>query len=98
MTPVLWWLLENALVSAALAAVVALMCRPLWHRPAVRHALWVVVLVKILTPPVVAWPWSLANPLETPDRAGFDGGGVPAGANAAGLESLSARPDSIAPG
>jgi beta-lactamase regulating signal transducer with metallopeptidase domain len=92
MTPVLWWLLENALVSAVLAAAVTLLCRPLRRRPAVRHALWVVVLVKMLTPPVVAWPWSVPILRETPDQAGF------AGASAGELESVQAGPDSLAPG
>jgi hypothetical protein len=28
----------------------------------VRHALWLIVLIKLMTPPVVHWPWALPNP------------------------------------
>jgi beta-lactamase regulating signal transducer with metallopeptidase domain len=53
----LWWLAQNAVVAAALAGVVALACRVGRLRPAVRHALWLVVLLKLVTPPIVSWPW-----------------------------------------
>ena len=53
------WLLVHTVVTAAMALVVAASCR--WRRlsPAVRHLLWLAVLVKLLTPPVVCWPWPL---------------------------------------
>ena len=53
------WLLLHTAESTALAVVVWLVCRRLPSRPAVRHALWLVVLAKLLTPPLVHWPWSL---------------------------------------
>ena len=46
------WLLENLLVVGLLAAAVSLLCRLGRFRPAVCHALWVLLLVKLLTPPV----------------------------------------------
>ncbi len=64
------WLIVHTVVTAAMALVVAASCR--WRRlgPAVRHLLWLVVLVKLLTPPVVCWPWSLpvfgSSPAPTP--------------------------------
>jgi beta-lactamase regulating signal transducer with metallopeptidase domain len=39
------------------------MCRVVRPGPVARHALWVVVLLKLVTPPVVAWPWALPDPL-----------------------------------
>ncbi len=60
-----------ATVLAVLAAVVARICR----RPAVRQALWLLVLLKLITPPLlplsVAWPRSEENelPAEQPPRA-----------------------------
>ena len=43
---------SNALVAGLLALVVAAICRfPI--RPAVRHALWLMILVKLITPPLV---------------------------------------------
>jgi beta-lactamase regulating signal transducer with metallopeptidase domain len=53
----LWWLVQNTVCSVALASVVALLCRLLRPGPAVRHALWLLVLLKLLTPPLVVWPW-----------------------------------------
>lgn len=50
----LGWLAENALVIALLAGIVAVLCRLGHFRPAVCHALWLVILVKFLTPPVLA--------------------------------------------
>ena len=55
----LWWLLQNTIVAAVLAVGVLLVCR--WRRigPAGRHLLWLVVLVKLVTPPLVSWPWAV---------------------------------------
>src|SRR5262245_40288169 len=63
----LWWLAQNALAAAVLAIIVAAVCRLGRFSPPVRHALWLVVLIKLLTPPIVAWPWSPAELWETPD-------------------------------
>ncbi len=53
---IILWLQENALMAAAMAGVVALICRVTRCRPAIEHALWLLVLVKLLVPPVVSWP------------------------------------------
>lgn len=55
----LWWLAQNTIVALLLTGVVLLVIR--WARlgPAMRHALWLLVLVKLLTPPLVVWPWEL---------------------------------------
>jgi beta-lactamase regulating signal transducer with metallopeptidase domain len=53
----LWWLLQNTVGAAVLAGLVALICGLVRPRPAVRHALWLIVLVKLLAPPLVSWPW-----------------------------------------
>lgn len=47
--------LSNALAAAALAVLAALACRA-WRRPALAHALWLLVLLKLLTPPVWTVP------------------------------------------
>src|SRR5260370_12603666 len=57
----LWWLVENTVFAAILAGVVALLCRCFRPGPAVRHALWLVVLLKLLTPPFLHWPWPTAD-------------------------------------
>jgi beta-lactamase regulating signal transducer with metallopeptidase domain len=51
-----WWLAQNAVLSGLLAAAVALACRVGRFRPAVRHALWLIVLLKLVTPPIVGYP------------------------------------------
>jgi bla regulator protein BlaR1 len=56
--PILWWLAHNTLFAAFLAVIVYLACRHLRLRPAVRHLLWLLVLVKLATPPILTWPWS----------------------------------------
>lgn len=55
----LWWMLQTSVVTAVLIAVVATACRLGRLRPAVQHVLWLVVLVKLATPNVVAWPWTI---------------------------------------
>src|SRR4051812_25219126 len=47
--------LGNALLATALALLAAAGGR-VWRRPAVRHALWLLVLLKLVTPPVVSIP------------------------------------------
>jgi beta-lactamase regulating signal transducer with metallopeptidase domain len=64
----LWWFIETTLVAAALAGAVAVLCRRLRPRPAVRHALWLVVLLKLLTPPLLAWPWPAPAPVPLADE------------------------------
>jgi beta-lactamase regulating signal transducer with metallopeptidase domain/WD40 repeat protein len=58
MTEAVWWLVQNSVAVAVLAAVIWLVCRLLRNRPAVQHVLWLVVLIKFMTPPIVSWPWS----------------------------------------
>jgi len=56
MTP-LWWLSQNGLVAAPLAALVAVICRFMRGNPALRNILWLLVLLKLVTPPLPLWPW-----------------------------------------
>lgn len=53
----LWWLIQNLIVATAMAAVVFVVCRFRRIGPAGRHVLWTIVLVKLVTPPLVFWPW-----------------------------------------
>ncbi|MBX6316206.1 MAG: M56 family metallopeptidase, partial [Isosphaeraceae bacterium] len=50
------WMVETTIVAALLAALAALVGRSGRLGPASRHALWLVVLLKLLTPPLVRWP------------------------------------------
>jgi beta-lactamase regulating signal transducer with metallopeptidase domain len=61
----LWWFAETALVTTLLAGFVSLACRLGRFRPAVRHALWLIVLIRLVTPPLLQWPWALPSFAET---------------------------------
>src|ERR1700730_10310003 len=58
----LWWLAQNVVIGAILAVLVAVACRVCRFRPAVRHALWLIVLVKLVAPPLLPWSWPVAEP------------------------------------
>jgi beta-lactamase regulating signal transducer with metallopeptidase domain len=57
------WILQNVVTTAVLAVAVALGCRLFRIGPVARHALWVIVLIKFVTPPIVIWPWTIPDPL-----------------------------------
>ena len=59
-----WWMFQSLVTTAALAALVALVCRFGRVGPVTRHALWVLVLVKFVMPPLVVWPWAAPDPLR----------------------------------
>lgn len=48
----LHWIAENTIVSLALASLVILACRILKARPAVCHLLWLLVLLRLVAPPL----------------------------------------------
>ena len=58
-----WWLFQNVVMTTALAATVWVICRATRIGPVARHALWLLVLVKFVTPPLVVWPWAAPDPL-----------------------------------
>ncbi|MHC4406041.1 MAG: Flp pilus assembly protein CpaB [Planctomycetota bacterium] len=64
------WLGYTTLAAAVLAVLVLVACRARRLSPAVEHALWLLVLVKLLTPTWIAWPWSPVELWDRPDRAG----------------------------
>ena len=51
-------LLWNLLLTAGLAIVLSMLCRLPWlgRRPALRHWLWLLLLAKLVTPPLIAVP------------------------------------------
>ena len=54
----LGWFAETTLVASGLAVVAVLASRLRPIGPTARHALWLVVLIKLMTPPLVCWPWA----------------------------------------
>jgi beta-lactamase regulating signal transducer with metallopeptidase domain len=64
----LGWIVDTTLVASGLA-IVALSAG--WVRsvgPAARHALWLAVLIKLVMPPIVAWPWASPSIVPNLDR------------------------------
>ena len=53
--------LTNALFAALLGLLVFATTR-FWRNPHVVHLLWVLVLVKLVTPPLVCFPWAIELP------------------------------------
>src|SRR5690242_16386556 len=51
------WFAQTALIAAVLATAAVLGGRLFRLGPAARHTLWLVVLVKLVAPPVVRCPW-----------------------------------------
>jgi beta-lactamase regulating signal transducer with metallopeptidase domain len=58
----LWWFAETSLVAGLLAALAAGFSRLRPIAPTTRHLLWLAVLIKFLTPPIVSSPWAFARP------------------------------------
>jgi beta-lactamase regulating signal transducer with metallopeptidase domain len=56
--PMLGWFVETTLVASGLAVVAACAGRLRSIGPTARHALWLVVLLKLITPPLFCWPWA----------------------------------------
>ncbi|WP_435008590.1 M56 family metallopeptidase [Tundrisphaera lichenicola] len=67
----LGWFAESTLIAGGLAALVALACRSRRLGPEARHALWLVVMIKLAIPPLVAWPstWPEARPASPAPRS-----------------------------
>jgi len=59
MIELLRWFGQNALAALLMIPCVMLACRAFRDRRAVQHLLWLVILLKLVTPPVVVWPWSV---------------------------------------
>src|ERR1700740_3196848 len=58
-------LLESGLINAAMAtglAIVVWLATRAWRHPVFVHTLWIVVLLKLVTPPVVTMPWRFIEP------------------------------------
>jgi beta-lactamase regulating signal transducer with metallopeptidase domain len=60
------WLLLHTLTVTLLAGLAYGLPRCRRLSPAAQHLLWLVVLVKLVTPPVLSWPWALPDPRHTP--------------------------------
>ena len=61
MNEIMWWFGQNALTALLMFPCVMVACRLFCDRPAVQHLLWLVILLKFVTPPIVAWPLSVAE-------------------------------------
>jgi beta-lactamase regulating signal transducer with metallopeptidase domain len=67
----LWWVVQNLVVASALALLMRMACLIRRIDPVARHALWLIVLIKLMTPPLIAWPWPVVRGWhkDAPERA-----------------------------
>ena len=56
-----WLIFQHLAVTAVLVGWVAFVCRLFRPSAAVQHGLWTVVLLKLMIPPVVTWPWAVSD-------------------------------------
>jgi beta-lactamase regulating signal transducer with metallopeptidase domain len=90
MEPLVHAMLSNAVAAMVLAVFVVILGRA-WRRPAVIHSLWLVVMLKLITPPVV--------PLSLPAGMKVSPSGLPIGALLAHTDSReSAKADETGQG
>ncbi len=61
------WFAETTLISTILASVALLVSRCPRLGPAARHVLWLMVLIRLLVPPLVCWPWATPLPWVWPE-------------------------------
>jgi bla regulator protein BlaR1 len=52
------WFAETTIVAAILSLVAVALGKQRRIGPSLRHVLWLVVLIKFLTPPLLSWPWA----------------------------------------
>lgn len=55
------WAFETLIMSALLAALVTFACRFTRLSPALCHLLWLVIMLRMIAPPVMTWPYSLED-------------------------------------
>ncbi len=60
----LGWFAETTLIAAGLAFVAVITSRVRAIGPTTRHALWLVVMIKLVTPPLLSWPWATPSPIS----------------------------------
>ncbi len=58
----LGWLIETTLVAGGLAALAGAFGRLPFSNSSARHAFWLVVLIRLIMPPIVASPWRFPMP------------------------------------
>jgi beta-lactamase regulating signal transducer with metallopeptidase domain len=66
-------ILEVGLINAALAtglAMVVWLATRVWRHPVFVHTLWIVVLLKLITPPVVNVPWKFSELKSSSQQSG----------------------------
>ena len=77
------WLVQNAVVVVPLAVGIALICRVFRPAPAVCHALWLLVLLKLVMPPLPVWKsewleaWFAAHRSPASSTPGHDTAAAP---------------------
>jgi beta-lactamase regulating signal transducer with metallopeptidase domain len=59
------WLILHTVTLTLLTGLVLALGRLFRLAPATRHVLWLIVLIKLLTPPLLFWPWRVPAPFRS---------------------------------
>lgn len=61
------WLIQHTIVAGLLVIIVSMICRFKLRSPTFRHVLWLAVLIKLMMPPLISWPWAVPLSLPQPE-------------------------------
>lgn len=86
MDNIIWWQTQTTLTVGVMILVVLLACRFLKRWPAVQHALWMLVLLKFLAPPIVNWPWAVDDMIQATAQYRNDSAESPKQSDSVGRE------------
>ncbi|MFA6244936.1 MAG: M56 family metallopeptidase, partial [Candidatus Hydrogenedentales bacterium] len=57
----MWWLMQNALSAAGLMLCAFVIERMFRLSPSTQHVLWLLVVIRLIAPPLPLWPWPLES-------------------------------------
>jgi beta-lactamase regulating signal transducer with metallopeptidase domain/polyhydroxyalkanoate synthesis regulator protein len=60
----LGWFAETTLIAAGLLLIAVVVSQLRSVGPTARHVLWLVVMIKLITPPLLSWPWATSSPFS----------------------------------
>ena len=60
----LGWFAETTLIATGLVLITVVVSQLRSVGPTARHGVWLVVMIKLITPPLLSWPWATYTPIS----------------------------------